>query len=46
MKKFSDITGLAADKAAQLQQYIDKNSLSVKKEADIIAVVDFYQSLD
>lgn len=46
VKKFTDITGLAGNKADQLQKYIDKNSLSIKKEADIIALVDYYQSLD
>lgn len=46
VKKMSDITSLAGSKSAILQQYIDQHDLSVKREADLIAVVEYYYSLN
>jgi hypothetical protein len=46
VKKFSDILELAGNRLEALKKYIDTNNLSVKKELDIIALIEYYNSLN
>jgi hypothetical protein len=46
IKKLKDITELAGNKKQQLLDYIDKNKLNGKKEADLISLVEYYHTLE
>jgi hypothetical protein len=45
VKTLDDIVALAGNKAGQLQQYINANKLSPKKETDLISLVNYYNTL-
>ncbi|MFT3910739.1 MAG: hypothetical protein QM737_15080 [Ferruginibacter sp.] len=46
LKKFSAIIELAGNNGNKIEQYISMNHLSVKKEADLISVINYYNSLN
>ncbi len=46
VKKFSDIIALAGSKSSKLQEYINSNKLSMKKEADLVSLVNHYNTLN
>jgi len=45
VKKLSDITGLAGDKAELLKKFADKNDLSMRRETDLVTFIEYYHTL-
>jgi len=45
IKKTKDITEMFADKKAEVQKHISEQKLSAKFDADLIAIVNYYNSL-